>query len=66
MTARTLAQLQADNENIASIETALESLDEIDPPPEVLDAAKQITELRNELLQELKTLRDAQPQRSLF
>lgn len=63
MPARTLEQMLADGETEESIQGALEALDEIQPPPEVLDAAKRITELRNELLQELKTIRG---QGSLF
>lgn len=63
VTARDLKALLADNENEASIMAALDSLDEIEPPPESIDAAKKITALRNELLQELNTIRG---QGSLF
>ena len=56
--ARSLEQLLADHESETSIEEALEILDEVRPVNRF-----RITALRNELLQELKTLR---AQGSLF
>ena len=58
---RTLQELQADSETEATIESALAALDEI--PPQTEGAAREITKLRDELLQELATIRG---QGSLF
>lgn len=63
MPARPLEELLRDSETEASLQSALDSLDETFGTNKPDDLGKKVADLRNELLQELATIRG---QGSLF